>query len=109
MDITGEYIQRIVQKEPIVLAYFSNSTCNVCKILRPKIEALINTNFPKIKFIYIDCELSQEVCGQNRVFSIPTVIIFTNGQESLRFSRFINIDELNDKLSRYYNFFFNSL
>lgn len=88
------------------LVYFSTPQCNVCKILKPKIKEFINLEFPKIKLGYIDCEVQKEVAAQNRVFIVPTIIVFFDDKEFLRKSRNINISEFRDEISRPYSLFF---
>jgi thioredoxin-like negative regulator of GroEL len=85
--------------KPVVIAYFSTEQCNVCKVLRPKVEQLTN-QYDAVDFIYINTEEKPEIAGQYTVFSVPTIIIFTEGRESRRLSRSFSIDEIKDYLER---------
>ncbi len=93
-------------KEPIVLTYFSHSKCNVCKVLKPKLSAAIKEHFPKIKQLYINIEKHPELTGQQQVFTIPTVLVFFEGKESIRKSRSFGIGELMQELERPYSMLF---
>ncbi|MDQ7816212.1 MAG: thioredoxin family protein [Melioribacteraceae bacterium] len=86
------------------LFYFSTPDCNVCKVLRPKVEELISEQFPLVKFIYINILDAKELAAQKNIFTVPTILFYFEGKEYLRKSRFVNLDELEDELSRYYRF-----
>ena len=65
----------------IELWYFTSQNCGICKVLKPKIKALIKSNFPSVKLRYIDIEEEMEKAGQNSVFTIPVVLIIVDGKE----------------------------
>ena len=85
-----------------VLTYFSTTECNICKVLKPKIENLIKAKFPKIKFLYIEINKSPEIAGQNRIFSVPTIVVFFEGKEYLRKSRSFSLTVLENEIQRTY-------
>lgn len=89
-----------------ILVYYSNEACNVCKVLKPKIIKLINSQFPKMEFYYVDIEKTPEISAQQRVFTIPTIIVYFEQKETIRKSRNIGIYELADALLRPYNIIF---
>ena len=78
-------------QEPVVL-YFTTTTCNVCKSIFPRLEELMQA-YPQ-KLFKIDAEAFPELAGQNRVFTVPTILIFAEGKEVLRESRFIDFAKI---------------
>jgi len=38
-----EIIEQKIKTTPVLVAYFSHDECQVCKVLRPKVEALISS------------------------------------------------------------------
>ena len=87
-----EVIQAIQpDQEPVVL-YFTTTTCNVCKSVFPRLEALMQA-YPQ-KLYKIDAEQFAELAGQNRVFTVPTILIYADGKEVLRESRFIDFAKI---------------
>ena len=100
-----EFLQ-LKEKETALLAYFSTEACNVCKVLKPKVAELIQTEFPKVKLIYIKSDILPEVAAQNQVFAAPTILIFFEGREYIRKSRNIGINELYRELERPYSMIF---
>lgn len=97
-----EEFQSFLAKEEIVVIYYSNDACNVCKTLKPKIVDLINSEFPASKLVYIDTEKSPLISGQYRVFAIPTIDIYILGKEHARFSRNVVMHEFEDALRKPY-------
>lgn len=85
-----------------VLVYFSGPECNVCKVLRPKIEALCGEHFPKLPMYYVDCDAQREIAGQNRVFTIPVAMVFFDGREAVRKTRTFGMGELREAIERPY-------
>ena len=95
-----------IESNRAALFYFSTPQCNVCKILKPKVQELLNEKFPKIKMAYVDCETMKEVAAQNRIFAVPTILVFIDGKEFLRKSRNISLLEFSDELERPYSLYF---
>ena len=101
-----DHFQELKEKETALLGYFSTDACNVCKVLKPKVEELIDAEFPKIKLAYIKSDQLLEVAAQNRVFTAPTILIFFDGREYIRKSRNIGINELMQEIERPYSMIF---
>lgn len=89
-----------------VFMYFSNDTCNVCKILKPQLIEMLKDNYPKISFYYVDMSLTPEISAQTGVFSIPTIIVYLDGNETIRKSRHIGVAELAQSIERPYKLIF---
>lgn len=79
------------------LLYFSTPDCNVCSVLRPQVETLIE-EYPRWSFQYIDISKSPEISGQFLVFAVPTLIMMVDGKEATRFSRHISMGDLKEKI-----------
>lgn len=95
-----------LKKEPALLAYFSTEACNVCKVLKPKVQQLLENEFPQIKMAYVKSDLLPGVAGQNRIFAAPTILVFFDGREYIRKSRYIGISELQEAIARPYEMMF---
>lgn len=88
------------------LFYFSHEDCNVCKVLKPKIENLLSSQFPEFKMYFINTIKNPEITGQERIFTVPSIIVCFDGNEFIRKSRNIGLAELENELSRPYNIYF---
>ena len=93
-------------ERPAVLAYFSTTECNVCKVLKPKLMELVLSEFSQISLVYVETNLQPEVAAQNRIFAVPTLLVFFDGKEYIRKSRNFGLDELRKELLRPYRLMF---
>ena len=101
-----EELNSKIKSEEAVLVYFSHEECNVCKVLKPKVAELVKEKFPKLKMVYSDTVKIPEAAGQNRVFAVPTILLFLDGREYVRASRNISVDELQRQIQRPYGMMF---
>jgi thioredoxin-like negative regulator of GroEL len=103
---TPEQLKVQLDNSAMMLLYFYNDNCAPCIALRPKVEAMISEEFPEMKQFYINAEKYSFIAATHEVFASPTIIIFVNGMESLRFSKFVSVYDLSEKIGRYYNMIF---
>ena len=97
---------QLVISSDALLLYFSHEGCNVCKVLRPKIEHLLINDYPKLQFKYINTVHEAELSAQFQVFTVPTVLVYFEGKEYFRFSRNIGLSQLEDAIKRPYQLLF---
>ena len=79
------------QPDPVIL-YFSTPQCGVCHAMLPKLIDALEDKPTEV--IEIDASAYPEVAGQHQVFVAPTVLIYYQGSEILRESRFIDISKI---------------
>ena len=101
-------VQDKIDTEKGVLLYFSSESCSVCKVLKPKVAVMLQEKFPRIHARYVDIEKSPVISGQFRIFTIPTILIFFDGKEQVRYSRNIGMQQLEASISRPYSMVFES-
>jgi thioredoxin 1 len=99
-------IESLVTNNSALLLYFYNDNCAPCKILRPKVQELVQDEFPNIEFHLINAEQFPATSAQYGVFSSPTLLVFFEGKEYIRESKNISISELHDKIERIYQMIF---
>ncbi|MFW6202702.1 MAG: thioredoxin family protein [Marinilabilia sp.] len=100
------HFREVIGTEPAVLVYFSHDQCSVCKVLKPKVAAMLADQFPEMAMYYCNTVEQSETAAQNSIFSVPTVLVFFDGRETFRYSRNISLDELKTAISRPYNLMF---
>ncbi|WP_127836785.1 thioredoxin family protein [Clostridium prolinivorans] len=98
-------IEELINNNKIVLLYFGSNNCNVCTAMKPKVKEILE-EFPKIKSVQIDVEKSLEISASYEIFTIPAILIFIEGKEIIREARYISIQNLREKIDRYYNMIF---
>jgi thioredoxin-like negative regulator of GroEL len=99
-------LDAFVRAHPAVALYFSGDSCNVCSVLFPKVEALLQQEFPRMGLGKINCTRHPEVAAQHGVFAVPTLILYFDGREAQRFSRNISLGQLREALERPYRLLF---
>ena len=97
---TWSELQARITATDLLLVYYSTPACQVCKVLRPKVEFLID-ELPNWEFQYVDLSEAQEIQGQGLIFAVPTLVLYASGTEVKRFSRNLAMSELEEALDRY--------
>ena len=95
-----------VDSQPAILVYFKNDNCAPCLVLRPKVKELLNETFPSIEMIVVDTVEQPEFAGEFHVFANPTLLVFFDGKEYIRKSKYVAIPELKGEISRLYDMMF---
>ena len=99
-------MQDFVSGHPAAAVYFAGDGCNVCSVLFPKVAALLAQEFPRLGLARVECGRHPAIPAQHGVFSVPTLIVFFDGHEALRYARNISIGELRQALQRPYRLLF---
>lgn len=99
-------IQKSINEEQALLLYFYNDSCAPCKVLRPKVQELVKTEFPEMEFVLINAEQYPATAAEYGVFASPTILAFFESKEYIRESENISISELYEKISRIYTMIF---
>jgi len=95
-----EQFEKVLKDNPLVLAYFSGNNCNVCKSLKPKIEMLVEQQFPSVKFFEINTEENPLLSSRFSVFTVPVVMFFAEGKDYIREARNISTTDLANKMDK---------
>ena len=102
--MTSEELKNVLDENPLTVLYFSTPSCNVCKVLRPKVESLLAEE-PPWHFQYMNTEESMEIAGQHLIFAVPTILLMAEGREIARLSRHFGMSELETPVRRYAQLF----
>ncbi len=103
---TPEQIEAHIKEEMAGILYFYNDHCLSCLSLRPKVIKMVKDNFPNIKLAFVNSEKYPELPAQFNVFSNPTLILFFDGKEYRRESKYISISQLAAEIERPYRMIF---
>lgn len=81
VTITKENFQKeVVESEKRVLLDFWASWCGPCKMFSPIVDEFAQENVGKVKVGKINIDEQPDLAAQFRVMSIPTAMLFVNGQ-----------------------------
>jgi thioredoxin 1 len=95
-----------VDSQPAVLVYLKNDNCAPCLVLRPKVKELLDESFPSVEMIVVDTVAQPEFAGEFHVFANPTLLVFFDGKEYIRKSKYVAIPELKAEIGRLYDMMF---
>lgn len=82
-------------KEGVTLVDFYATWCGPCKMLHPILEELSSTR-GEVTFKQIDVDEAPNISKEFGVMSIPTLILFKDGEEIAKNIGFISKSELTD-------------
>jgi thioredoxin len=78
--LTDHNFDKAVQKYPLLVVDCWAEWCAPCRIVGPVIEALAHDYQGKIFFGKLDVDHNQGIAGRYQIMSIPTLLIFKEGQ-----------------------------
>jgi len=93
-------IKDFISSGDMRLLYLSRPDCGVCQALIPKIENMI-LDFPDLDGRYIDLDQLPEAAGKYSIFTIPGILVFIKGKETIRKARYVSVEELKTEIKRY--------
>ncbi len=67
-----------------VLVDFSAVWCAPCKMLEPLLEEISIEHADKLKVVKVDIDHNPEIAMKFQVMSVPTLILFSNGEAKER-------------------------
>lgn len=101
-----ESLQSLIEKEKAVIVYFYSDRCSPCISLRPKVIDMVKTAFQGVRLVFVNSEKVPEVAAAFSVFANPAIIVFIEGREYRRYSKYISINELGSDIERVYRMVF---
>ncbi len=69
-----------VRQQGVTLVDFGATWCPPCKVLKPILDELSGDYGEKISVLEIDCDESPHVASEYGIMSMPTVLVFHNGE-----------------------------
>ena len=84
IHLTSDTFNDTISKDVVLVDFFAD-WCGPCKMLAPFIEQLANQYDGKAKIAKLNVDECQDIAMQFGVMSIPTVIIFKNGEQVEQF------------------------
>lgn len=82
---SSNFGSEILQNENPVLVDFYAQWCGPCKMLAPVIDELSEDAIAKkVEFAKLNIDEGKEIASFYGVMSVPTLILFKNGEEQMR-------------------------
>ncbi|MBQ8430491.1 MAG: thioredoxin [Clostridia bacterium] len=77
--LNSENFKTAIKSEKLSLVDFSASWCMPCKMFKPIVEELA-TKMTDINVYNVDIDECEEISKEYRIFSVPTLLLFKNGE-----------------------------
>lgn len=78
-----EFESRLAAGNPLVIDFWA-PWCVPCRVTKPILQKLGDEFTGKVEFLPVNADDSKELIERFKIFGIPTVIAFRNGQEVAR-------------------------
>lgn len=96
IELNKENFQEEINNS-LVLVDFYATWCGPCKMMHPIIEEIAKEN-PSLKIIKVDVDKHDDLARQYGIMSIPTIILFQNGNIVEKNIGFISKEQLENWL-----------
>ncbi len=90
----SNFEEEVLKTDKTVLVDMFATWCGPCEIMSPLIDELAEENLPNVKVGKLDIDESGEIAIKYGVMSIPTFLVFKNGQVVRSFVGVTDIDEI---------------
>ena len=76
----NDFDAQVLRSSVPVMVDFYADWCGPCKMVEPTMEALSREYSGKVKFVKVNVDDNQSISSRYDIMSIPTAILFENGQ-----------------------------
>lgn len=94
------FADEVLNSKIPVLVDFYATWCGPCQQQAPIVEELAGTYEGKVKIGKLDVDEANEIAGKYRVMSIPTLILFKNGEVVQQWVGFQSREKLVQELDK---------
>jgi thioredoxin len=101
--LTGGQFRQIVESGKWVLADFGSSYCGGCRRLIPVLDALKEEYPETLKIVKIELDENPEIIREQKIETLPTLVLFKQGKPVWKHKGFIDVTELSQTIGKYVN------
>lgn len=99
MKIVGNDEFKSEIESGITVVDFFATWCGPCKMLAPVLEGLAGEMEGKAKFIKVDIDQSLELANEFQISSVPTMVIFKNGEKVNQLVGFLPKEKIQEAIN----------
>lgn len=76
----SSFQEEVIQSPVPVVVDFSATWCAPCRMIAPILDELATEYAGRVKFLKVDVDEEQQLAAQYRISSVPTLLLFKNGE-----------------------------
>lgn len=99
MKIVGNDEFKSEIESGVTVVDFFATWCGPCKMLAPVLEGLASEMEGKAKFIKVDIDQSLDLANQFQISSVPTMVIFKNGEKVNQLVGFLPKEKIQEAIN----------
>jgi thioredoxin 1 len=93
------FSQAVLESSSPVLVHFLAPWCGLCRLISPSLRKFQTESGGQIQVVSINADDNFKLASRYRLTSLPTLILFENGQAIYRLEGFNGRDELEKNLN----------
>ena len=79
--VQQDQLEELINQGKLVVVDYTATWCGPCRLIAPLIDQLAEDYQGKAEVVKVDLDQNKENAKKYKIRSIPTVLIFKNGQE----------------------------
>ena len=91
---------KIVNEIGMFLFQFGMNNCAPCHSIKNKLKDYSETN-EELEIYYVPCEQFQQLAAKLSIFTVPTILLYVEGKQTLKVSGYFSLEEVFMKIERY--------
>lgn len=95
-----EEIDTLIKNNRYSLIFVYSDECNVCHAIYPKLADRLS-HFEQIKIGTVNANQLKEIVGKFEVYSVPSILFFSDQKEIFREGRFLRLDLFMDQVKNF--------
>lgn len=96
-----QFDERVLKSTVPVMVEFGAVWCGPCKRMEPELEKLAQMWKDRVRLLHMDVDESSDLAVSMNVMSVPTILLFVNGEVKQRATGYLPMDRLVQKFEAY--------